>query len=232
MERNAVRAVIVCGVAVLVCVAGWFGRVEKTAAVSAAIDPAPVIIIDAGHGGFDGGAVGVGGVIEKDINLAVAQKLETMLKFAGYDTVMTRDEDEALGGGSGSTHDKKVADIKYRLNMLEMTPDALFVSIHQNIFGGRAIGTQVFYGPENAESEVLAKILQTNFKALLQPENERQIKRATDDIYILYHATKPAVLVECGFISNSAEAEKLGTAEYQEQLCFVIMSGLAEHMAG
>ena len=230
MDKYAVKAVIVCGLAVLTCAAGWLGQLDETVAASVPVQLAPVVIVDAGHGGFDGGAVGVGGIVEKELNLAISMRLADMLEVAGYNVMLTRDQDEALGDDSGGSH-KKAADIKYRLGLLESTPDSVLVSIHQNIFGGKALGAQVFYGPKNDDSAALAGIIQADFKSMLQPENHRETKQATDDIYLLYHATRPAVMVECGFISNAGEAEKLRTPEYQNKISFVITAALAEYLA-
>ena len=232
MEHDLTKTITACGLILFLCTAVWLGGHDGyIAAMSTDVDPVRTIIIDAGHGGFDGGAVGVGGLVEKEINLSVAQKLESMLAFLGYDTVMTRDEDEALGKEGESIHGRKVSDIKYRLSLLESAPDALLISVHQNFFGGKAEGAQIFYGPINPESRSLAEMLQNGFKCLLQPENDRAAKPAGSNIYLLYHATRPAVMVECGFISNREEAAKLSEMEYQKKLCFVMASGLAEYMA-
>lgn len=192
------------------------------------------IILDPGHGGFDGGAVAADGTVEKDINLAISLKLEQMLSFIGFDVVMTRETDTAINDDNcTTTRQKKVSDIHNRLNMVENTPGAVLLSIHQNEFSAsKYSGTQVFFGPNNEESNRFAGCIQSVVVSLLQPENTRQIKKSTDSIYILYHAEAPAVLVECGFLSNPEEAALLKTDEYQSKMAFAIMCGTVEFFSG
>ena len=201
-------------------------------AVSAYAAHESPIILDAGHGGEDGGAIGVGGILEKDINLSVTLKTNAMLRFLGYRTLLTRSEDEmTCDDGISSQRAKKVSDIKNRFSLLENTDCLCFISIHQNFFGGNAHGAQIFYSGGNPESKLLAQKLQDDIRITLQPENERVIKQATDDIYILYHTKKPAVLAECGFISNSDDAEMLTNEEYQNKLAFVIAESTVKYIA-
>ncbi len=201
------------------------------AASTASTQEAP-IILDAGHGGEDGGAIGVGGILEKDINLSVTLKTNAVLRFFGYQTLLTRSEDEmTCDDGLSSQRAKKVSDIKNRFALLENTSCLCFISIHQNFFGGNAHGAQIFYGGENEQSKLLAQALQDNIRTVLQPENSRVIKQATDDIYILYHTKKPAVLAECGFISNSGDAAMLTDENYQNKLAFVIAESAAKYLS-
>lgn len=201
-------------------------------AVSAYAAHESPIILDAGHGGEDGGAIGVGGILEKDINLSVTLKTNAMLRFLGYRTLLTRSEDEmTCDDGLASQRAKKVSDIKNRFSLLENTDCLCFISIHQNFFGGNAHGAQMFYGVGNGESILLAQTLQDNIRGELQPENSRVIKPATDDIYILYHTKKPAVLAECGFISNSGDAAMLTDENYQNKLAFVIAESTAKYLS-
>ena len=190
-----------------------------------------VIILDAGHGGEDGGAVGVGGIIEKDINLSVTLKTGRFLRLLGYDTVFTRTDDVmTCDEGLGSLRARKVSDIKNRLALLDGTDCLCFISIHQNFFGGDARGAQMFYSGNNPDSKALAEALQSGIAGMLQPENKRVIKQATDDIYILYHTKKVAVLAECGFISNSGEAALLSDESYQNKMAFAISFSAGKHL--
>lgn len=190
------------------------------------------IILDAGHGGEDGGAIGVGGILEKDINLSVTLKINAVLRFFGYQTLLTRSKDEmTCDDGLSSQRAKKVSDIKNRFALLENTGCLCFISIHQNFFGGNAHGAQIFYSGGNEQSKLLAQALQDNIRTALQPENSRVIKQATDDIYILYHTKKPAVLAECGFISNSGDAAMLTDENYQNKLAFVIAESTAKYLS-
>ena len=150
----------------------------------------------------------------------------------GFETLLTRDEDKmTCDDGLSSQRAKKVSDIKNRFALLEESECLCFISIHQNFFGGNAHGAQIFYSGGNPESKLLAQKLQDGIRITLQPENERVIKQATDDIYILYHTKKPAVLAECGFISNSDDAEMLTNEEYQNKLAFVIAESTVKYIA-
>ena len=192
------------------------------------------VVIDAGHGGEDGGAVGFGGIVEKDINLSIALKLKEILEVWGYNVVMTREEDISIYDESAVTiREKKVSDLHNRLKIAHSTPNAIFVSIHQNMFSqSNCDGAQVFYGVKNGESQRFARILQNNFKDLLQPDNKRQEKKSGDNIYLLWNLEIPAIMVECGFISNEAEAKLLTDEEYQSKAAFVIFCSISEFING
>lgn len=192
------------------------------------------VIIDAGHGGEDGGAVGVGGLVEKDINLPVALKTAESLKKDGYDVILTRDGDYAVYSEEAKTlREKKVSDIHNRFGIIEDSGDCLFVSIHMNHYDSPYVcGAQTFYSGNNPESKKLAESVQTAIKTLVQPENERVVKKATSSIYLLYYAQVPAIMVECGFISNENEAQKLKTSEYQNELASAICEGINHYYKG
>lgn len=192
-----------------------------------------VIILDAGHGGFDGGAVANDGTIEKDINLKIALRLSALLKQSGFEVVMTREADVGTEDDEGERiSSRKKSDLKNRLNLMKKYPDAVFVSIHLNKFTtSAAIGTQVFYGPKNEESKKLGEFIQKSVVKQLQPENKRVNKQATSSTFLLYNAEIPAVLVECGFLSNTAELKKLKTDEYQAEMAFSIFCGILDYYA-
>jgi len=189
------------------------------------------IIIDPGHGGVDGGAVGYNDIVEKDINLSISLKLRTLFEASGFNVVMTREDDRSIHDKDSKTiREKKVSDIHNRSKLLEKYPDAIFLSIHQNMYTeSKYSGTQVFYSKNNEDSKILASLIQSNVKELLQPENERVIKPAGKDLYILYHAKIPAVMVECGFLSNPDEAKKLNSSEYQYKMAFAIYCGTLDY---
>ena len=191
-------------------------------------DKEKIIIIDAGHGGFDGGAVGKNGIIEKDLNLQIAKKLNAILKINGYKTIMTRDGDYAISDdGLKTTREKKRSDMKNRLKIIKENPNGIFVSIHQNKFEKDYVkGTQVFYSTNNIDSERLAEVIQKNCSLALQPENHRVTKPSGRELYLLYYSKIPAVMVECGFISNPKEASLLSNEEYQQKLAFIIFSSI------
>lgn len=190
------------------------------------------VIVDAGHGGFDGGASAKDGTVEKDINLSIALKLRDVLDTLGYSVIMTRETDEDTADKSENTlRRKKVSDIKNRMKIIEANPEALFVSIHQNHYGGESYyGTQVFYSKNDSRSELLAKNIQQTVKSLLQPQNERAVKKTGTEIYLLYHAENPAVMVECGFLSNVEETQKLKDDSYQSAMAFSIACGITKYL--
>lgn len=187
----------------------------------------PVIILDAGHGGFDGGAVH-GDIVEKDINLQFALELEPMLKAFGYKVIMTRTTDRGTeDDGLSTIRQKKVSDIKNRLDLIENTEIECFISLHQNMFSqSQYSGTQVFYGVNNENSEIYGECIQAFVKTSLQNDNTRVIKPCGKNIYLMYHTTKPAVLVECGFMSNDEELQRLLDKEYRRKLNFCILNGI------
>lgn len=194
----------------------------------------PTIILDAGHGGIDSGCVSINGCEEKDINLNILIKLREMLKTAGINTVVTRDSDKSIHdiGVTGLGNQKK-SDMENRLKIINSTENGVFVSIHQNQFTDpKYYGAQMFYPEGSAEGERLASILQRSITSMLQPENTREIKPVGDEIYLLHFAKCPAVMAECGFLSNQAEADKLESDEYQSLMAFSIFSGICEYLFG
>lgn len=186
------------------------------------------VIIDPGHGGQDPGAVSMG-LREKDINLSLSLYLKDFLCLSGYNVVMTRTDDTLLGAKNGISS-IKTTDLKARLEYINAYENSVFISIHMNKFESiNASGLQTFYSDNCAESATLARYIQ---KASLSvdPDNKRTIKPDGDNIYILEHANKPAVLVECGFLSNPKDAANLSSAEYQQALAFCIYEGITEFL--
>ena len=182
------------------------------------------------HGGFDGGAVASDGTVEKDINLNISLTLETLLKQNGFHVIMTREADVSTEDTESSQiASKKKSDLKNRLNLMRDNPNAVFVSIHLNKFTtSSAFGSQVFYS-KNEQARILGDRIQSAIISLIQPENTRVNKQATSSTYLLYNATVPAVLVECGFLSNAQELEKLKSRDYQDKMAFSIYCGIAEY---
>ena len=207
---------------------------NDSAVSSTAVADAPLIIIDAGHGGVDGGAVAADGTQEQYINLDIALKLNEALIAKGYKALMTRTDNNSIHDASAvTTREKKVSDIHNRLKIIEANPDSIFVSIHQNYYTeSKYWGTQVFYSPNNPESSVLAQCIQSGVVADLQPDNTRQIKESGDSIYILYNTTVPAVMVECGFLSNYEETAKLNDEIYRQQMADSICNGIINYLNG
>ncbi|MBO5294528.1 MAG: N-acetylmuramoyl-L-alanine amidase [Clostridia bacterium] len=193
--------------------------------------PAPfTVVLDAGHGGEDGGAVSASGIYEKDLNLSLTMLVRDLLVANGVNVVMTRETDVLLYDRNEDYQGRKKAlDLAARRKIAEETDGAVFVSIHMNSYPlPQYDGLQVWYSPNNAHSKVLAETIQGIVCEQLQPENDRQVKQATQSIYLLHHLKCPAVLVECGFLSNPTEAERLNDPEYREQLAFLIFLSIME----
>lgn len=188
------------------------------------------VIIDAGHGGEDGGAVAPDGTMEKDINLSICNKLALVFELFDIDYILIRNADCSVGDNSLNTiRQRKNSDILKRFEIINNTPNSVLLSIHQNFFSvEKYYGTQVFYAPDCDISYNLAMCLQNSIAGNLQPENKRKIKESNKSIYLLYNALRPSVLVECGFLSNSDELSKLKNEQYQCQLAYFITSGLVE----
>ncbi len=188
------------------------------------------IIIDAGHGGEDPGAV-ANGVVEKDLNLEVALLLEGYFSSAGYKTVLTRNDDSLLYGNESVN--KKRHDLINRVKIAEdHGDDAIFISIHMNKFSASFYkGLQTFYSENSSDSALLAESIQQS-SYLLTPDNNRKIKSGMGTIYILENIQIPAVLVECGFISNPDEALLLSDPVYQRQLALSIYLGACDYIKG
>lgn len=187
------------------------------------------IILDAGHGGEDGGAV-ANGIVEKDINLSITGKLKDLFKTAGFNVITTRDSDTAFKAVGSSLRERKISDMKNRLALFNNNERNIVISIHQNKFTQEEFkGSQIFYSPNNEESKNLSEAIKNNIIKLIQPDNNRNTKEATRDIYLLYNAKVPAIIVECGFISNTEEASKLKDNNYQNKLAFAVFTGFLEY---
>ena len=187
-----------------------------------------VIVIDAGHGGEDGGATSCTGILESQINLEIALRLNEVLQLLGYDTKMIRTTDTAIYTEGSSIAAKKVSDLKQRVKIVNETNGAILVSIHQNIFpASRYSGAQVFY---NNQSRGLADSLQNVFVETVNQGSNRKAK-AADGVYVMQHITKPGILVECGFLSNPEEEAKLQTEEYQIKICSIIAATVAKALS-
>ncbi|MBQ9994435.1 MAG: N-acetylmuramoyl-L-alanine amidase [Clostridia bacterium] len=191
-----------------------------------------VIIIDPGHGGVDGGAVGVGGTVEKRINLEISLRLRDVLTAAGYTVIMTRDTDISIHDSDATTiRQMKVSDLHNRLALTELYPNSMLVSIHQNILGSASVtGAQVFFSPNNPRSEILAQSIQDRFNQYIQLADDRVIKAAGKNLYLFYNAKNVAVLAECGFLSNREEEQLLCSEEHQKKIVYSIYCGILDYL--
>lgn len=205
---------------------------DRAVASSAVASEKFTVIIDAGHGGFDGGASSDDGTPEKNINLNIALALKEDLEKNGFTTVLTRDSDTSTEDkGLSTIRERKHSDLRNRMKIMDSTENSIFVSVHQNHFSEKKYsGAQVFYSPNFSEqSSALAQIIQTEIVETLQPENTRQIKSCGTSVYLIYEAVRPAVLVECGFLSNDNEAELLKNTDYQKQMAQCISKGIIKY---
>ena len=187
------------------------------------------VVIDAGHGGSDPGKVGINDQLEKDVNLKIAKMLKQFLQAEGISVVMTREGDGGLYDEGASN--KKVQDMKKRLEIIEKADPVMVVSIHQNSYHEEYVkGAQVFYYKTSEGSRSLAQVLQEQLRRL-DPDNKREAK-GNDSYFLLKKTAKPIVIVECGFLSNREEAEKLSTALYQEKMAWNIHMGIMKYLNG
>lgn len=189
------------------------------------------VILDAGHGGMDGGAVSQDGVCEAPITLAIAKKSQTLFGFYGVNAVMTRADESSLDYHEGGTvRENKNADLNARLALAKQYPECPFVSIHLNQFSqAKYSGAQVFY---NQKGLGLAQALQDDLRAVLDPKNDRVCKPAPEGVFLMKNIAAPAVTVECGFLSNPEECAKLQQDQYQTKIALAIVSGYERYDRG
>ena len=184
----------------------------------------PVFVLDAGHGGADGGASSANGVLESDINLAITLRMRDLFTLLGQPTVLTRRDENSLADDPSATiRQQKVSDTKNRVALVNSIENARLISIHQNALAGHPSvrGAQVFYNAVG-DSSTLAETMQQDLNQTVNVGNEKGKKPISKDIYLMSHVTCPAVLVECGFLSNTAESEILQTPSYQMLLAMTI----------
>lgn len=186
------------------------------------------IVVDVGHGGFDSGKIGIHGELEKNVNLQIALKLKKILEDDGMLVIMTREDDQGLYDENASN--KKVQDLQRRCDLINDKKPTLTVSIHQNSYTSPEIkGAQVFYYTTSIESKKLAEIMQASLIDNVDPDNHREAK-SNDSYYILKKTSSPIIIVECGFLSNPEEAEKLSDEAYQQKISEAIRSGIREYL--
>ena len=208
---------------------------EDSVTVSALpAEKTPIIVLDAGHGGADGGCSSAEGVPEKGINLNILLKLRDILLLNGYEVEVTRDTDISIhDSGIEGLANQKSSDMDNRLAVFNKYDNALCLSIHQNQFTQPQYrGAQMFYSATNPASEALARSLQGSFRTLLQPDNDREIKQCGKELFLCYFSENPTVMAECGFLSNPDEAAMLNTDEYQTKIALTLFSGISTYISG
>ena len=233
VHRKIVSGALLCGCA-LFTLYGASRVAEKSekgalpVSLSGEGDELPVIVLDAGHGGIDGGCVSAEGVPEKGINLSILLRLRDMLEISGYEVEVTRDSDISIHDkGIEGIAAQKSSDMDNRLAMFNESGNAVCVSVHQNQFTDpKYKGAQMFYSGSNSTSEALARALQSRFRELLQPDNDREIKLCGKELFLCYYSDNPTVMAECGFMSNPDEAALLNTEEYRGKVAFTLFAGI------
>ena len=199
--------------------------------VSAPIRERKTVVIDAGHGGVDGGATSCTGILESQFNLEIAEKLNDLMHLLGIQTCMIRKTDCSIYTQGETISQKKISDLRERVRIVNSIEDCTLISIHQNHFSdSKYSGAQVFY-PKTTGSRELSSRLQENFIKLLNPDSHRSIKKA-DGIYLMQHINCPGALIECGFLSNPQEEYLLRTQSYQLKICTVIATTVSNWLWG
>ena len=206
---------------------------QAVSASAEATDPPPVLVIDPGHGGEDGGATGEDGTVEAGINLSLSLRMEEIAAFLGVETVMTRREDISLHDSGLSTfRARKTSDLVNRTAIANSVPEGVLISIHQNKLPGYPTvhGAQVFYNAVPG-SEMLAAAVQEELNIHINDGSAKATKAADSGIYLLQHTTCPGILVECGFLSNPEETDLLKSGEYQTKLAVTILAAALSHLS-
>ena len=190
----------------------------------------PIVILDAGHGGEDPGAIGYDGVYEKDLNLLICKLIREELTAQGYAVVMTREDDRLLYSEAENIKGiRKISDLKNRVKIFNSYEPAIAISIHMNtFFASQYHGTQIYYSNVDG-ADRLAAAIRDSVRVELQPDNRRPLKHS-EGIYLLENSKIPTVLVECGFLSNPEECKKLSEKEYQKRLSFSIVCGIINYI--
>lgn len=214
--------------AILVC-SMLAGEAIETVNQNESVDQKTCFIIDAGHGGIDGGAVSCTGVLESKINLDIALRIRDLIELLGYKTVMIREENQSIHKEGNTIAAQKASDLKERVRITNETDNGILLSIHQNHYQDPIYwGGQMFYAGTSGSRE-LAELLQTNFNKTINSGSHRQVKKA-EGLYLMKHIQRTGVLIECGFLSNYNESQKLNTKEYQLSICCVIAATCSNYV--
>ncbi len=226
--RFPIFCLLTCAVTLMICLLG--SRTVTVMAENIPPERNTRILLDPGHGGVDGGAVSCTGVSESQVNLEIALRLRSVFQLLGYETHMVRESDISVYTKGETIAQKKVSDLKHRVQIVNDLENALLLSIHQNHFtDGRYSGPQVFYA-KTTGSQALAEKLQDKLNAALSPGSSRRAQK-TSGVYLMEHIQRPGVLIECGFLSNSREEALLRTPNYQKKVSAVIACSVAEYLS-
>lgn len=228
-KRHVAYVVLLCCFVAGLSAVLWHGNAAFTAAFAPGEEGAsPVVVVDAGHGGEDGGAVAADGTVESGLNLAIARRVRDLLTFAGVPTTVTREGDAAIyDPGSATLREKKVSDLHNRVALVNELPGAVLLSIHQNSLPSSPStrGAQVFWNRQEGAEE-LASSIQEALNGAVNAGHEKKSAQVPSSVYLMKEITAPGVLVECGFLSNAAETEQLKDPAYQTKLAAAIAAGV------
>lgn len=227
MKRNTIIALIFTLTFLFsLCLSQTVHKTEKISGT--VINDKVNLVIDAGHGGEDCGTIGTDGALEKDINLAIALNLHDFARVCGYSANLTRNGDYLV---YSEDDDRSRSDLYNRFDYINSFDNPVLISIHQNHFDDeREWGMQVWYSPNDDVSKILADEILNYTKHNIQPENKRENKKSDSSYYIIHKAKVPSVMVECGFMSNKAENEKLKNEIYQKDIAFSVFAGFNEYI--
>ena len=234
--RKKSQLIMLFGAIICICAAALFSsdptaRPASAGVISTAFER-PLLIIDAGHGGADGGCVSIDGTPEKGINLSILQTMRDAAAIMGYDVICTREEDKSIHdeGVTGLSKQKK-SDMDNRLAIINKYEGAVAISIHQNQFTDpKFSGAQMFYSKKSEDSHALAEAVKGRVVSLLQPENERETKPVGDELFLLDNAKCPMIMAECGFLSNEGEAKRLESPVYQKHMALTLLFGVNDYV--
>ncbi len=221
--KGIVAVFLICGI--FSVTAGYFEYRFRSADTAG---EAVQYILDAGHGVPDGGAVGLDGTTEQELNLAITLKLSALLDQRSITHLLTRSDENSIFSEGKTIHAKKVSDVKNRIAIADQNTGVPFVSIHMNSYPSSSVhGIQVFYNADNEKAKTIAEALQKELNTAIQPDNAKVVKTISKNVYLFSHISNPGILIECGFVSNSSELNQLKTIEYQEKLAGIIADVLA-----
>ena len=234
-KRHVAYVVLLCCFVAGLSAVLWHGNAAFTAAFAPGEEGAsPVVVVDAGHGGEDGGAVSSGGVEESQINLELGLRVNDLLRFCGQKTVMTREDDRSIhSDGANTIREKKSSDLRNRVAIVNAAEHGVLLSIHQNSLPSspQTHGAQAFWnGQEGAQA--LAEAVQAALNTAINSERPKEAKAMGSSVYLMKNAQAPGVLVECGFLSNEAETTRLQDDSYQRRLAAAMTAGLLAGLYG
>lgn len=229
LKRSIICTALVLGIGTAAIIYAA-GRADDSVMVSTSPENNTIIVLDAGHGGIDGGCSTADGQVEKTINLNILLDARDMARMFGYEVETTRDTDKSIHDkGVTGIRNQKLSDMDNRLEIFNMHDNAVCVSIHQNTYTDpKFSGAQMFYSETNDENERLATLMQNKFTEYVQPENKRETKLCGSELFLCYYCNNPTLMIECGFLSNAEEAEKLTNRAYQQKVAFTVFSGIDE----